>query len=353
MATLEEGGEDVLDLGLVEGSTRERGRSFCLAGRLCTSRQFNVYALMDVMVRAFKSRTKAVVREWGNNLLIFTFADEKDRDWVVRNQPWNFNGNLFVVKPLSGSEQPLTVTISTGSFWTRAYDILVMYQTKPGGVMEVFEPPDEHNLGSYLRFKMAVDIMKPLVRGLRIRVNAEMEFGPFLKASSLKKGRGPKVENKVFEHREDGDCALPKQQTSSFMGTLTHNVSLVNSPGHISGSELVEPSSIQSGAGSGSSSRTVDVSGLSSLPRGCEDGVGKWGVSVTNGGLSDGVGSVSVEDLAVVNPSRKGWKHSAREKANSPKMRRLDVELGERDDLGSFDFSITAVDARKLHSRDQ
>ncbi|KAL8461913.1 hypothetical protein ACS0TY_033112 [Phlomoides rotata] len=151
MTTPEEGGEDVLDLSLVEGSTRERGRSFCLAGRLCTSRQFNVYALMDVMVRAFKSRTKAVVHEWGNNLLIFTFADEKDRDWVVRNQPWNFNGNLFVVKPLSGSEQPLT----------------------PGGVLEVFEPPDEHNLGSYLRFKMAVDIMKPLVRGLRIRVNGK------------------------------------------------------------------------------------------------------------------------------------------------------------------------------------
>ncbi|KAL8513766.1 hypothetical protein ACS0TY_013031 [Phlomoides rotata] len=87
MGSPEELGEDVLDLGLVEGSIREGGVSFCLAGRLFTDRSFNMFALMEVMLKAFKSRTKVTTREWGNKLLIFTFADERDIEWVIRNQP--------------------------------------------------------------------------------------------------------------------------------------------------------------------------------------------------------------------------------------------------------------------------
>ncbi|KAL8481739.1 hypothetical protein ACS0TY_028039 [Phlomoides rotata] len=245
MASPEDVGYDVLDLGTVEGSTRERGSSYCLVGKLCTSRLFNVFALMDVMVRAFKTHTKVVVREWGKNLLIFTFTNE--RDWVVRNQPWHFDGHLFAVKPLMGSEQPSSVTVSKGSFWARAFDIPIMCQTEATLIsiahqlreLKVFEPPDGFNLSSYLWFKVAVDITKPLLRGLKLRFNGdalwvpikyeslpfycfccgvighnfkfgesydrnecpepvEMDFGPFLRASPMKKGRGPKVENKFY-----------------------------------------------------------------------------------------------------------------------------------------------------------
>ncbi|KAL8505131.1 hypothetical protein ACS0TY_016369 [Phlomoides rotata] len=84
---------------------------------------------MDVMIKAFKCRTKAHVREWGNKLLIFTFLDETDREWVIRNQPWHFDGHLFVVKSLDGSEQPSGVSITRASFWTRIYDLPIMCHT--------------------------------------------------------------------------------------------------------------------------------------------------------------------------------------------------------------------------------
>ncbi|KAL8517859.1 hypothetical protein ACS0TY_009244 [Phlomoides rotata] len=121
---------EVLDLGTIEGSIREGRGSFCLAGKLCTDRPFSMFALMDVMLKAFKSREKVIAREWGNKLLIFTFGVEKDRDWVIRNQPWHFDGNLFVVKSLDGSEQPSTFTILRASLWARAYDLPLMCQTE-------------------------------------------------------------------------------------------------------------------------------------------------------------------------------------------------------------------------------
>ncbi|KAL8552136.1 hypothetical protein ACS0TY_000996 [Phlomoides rotata] len=131
MSAPDDVGDDVLDLGCVEGSIRESRGSFCLAGKLCTDRAYNTYALMDVMIKAFiKRRTKAAVCEWGHKLLIFTFLDESDRDRVIRNQPWHFDGHLFIVKSLNGSEQPSGVSITRASFWTRVYDLPIMCHTQ-------------------------------------------------------------------------------------------------------------------------------------------------------------------------------------------------------------------------------
>ncbi|KAL8469720.1 hypothetical protein ACS0TY_032531 [Phlomoides rotata] len=104
------------------------------------------------------------------------------------------------------------------------------------GVLEVFEPLEGLNLRSYLRFKVAINITKPLLKGLKIKIRekekwilikyesllfyyfccgmidhnfrgcenydrnecpdlVEIEYGPFLKTSPMKKGCGPMVEN--------------------------------------------------------------------------------------------------------------------------------------------------------------
>ncbi|KAL8520086.1 hypothetical protein ACS0TY_010861 [Phlomoides rotata] len=246
MSSPDESGDEVLDLGRVEGSYRENRGTFCLVEKLCTERSYNMYALMDVMIKAFKCRTKAAVREWGNKLLIFTFMEESDREWVIRNQPWHFDGHLFAVKSLTGTEQPSGVQITRASFWARVYDLHIICHSeatlisiaKRIGELEVFEPPDRLNLGYYLCFKVSIDITKPLMRVLPIKLKGEdlwipikyealpfycfcyglvghnfrgcdsydkndcpdpteMEYGPFLKASPIKKGRGPKMELKT------------------------------------------------------------------------------------------------------------------------------------------------------------
>ncbi|KAL8474312.1 hypothetical protein ACS0TY_030953 [Phlomoides rotata] len=188
MTTPDESGDDVLDLGCVEGSFRESSGSFCL--RLGDSKP--ALALRWPLVRC------------------------EILDW---------------------EEQPSGVSITRASFWARVYDLPIMCHTEATlisiaeriGDLEVFEPPDGLNLGYYLRFKVSIDITKPLLRGLPIKLKGEklwipikyealpyycfccglvghnfrgcdsydkndyrdpteMEYGPFLKASSIKKG---------------------------------------------------------------------------------------------------------------------------------------------------------------------
>ncbi|KAL8515491.1 hypothetical protein ACS0TY_014249 [Phlomoides rotata] len=175
MSSPKESGGEVLDLGDIEGSIWESMVSFYLAGKLFTEWTYNTFALMDVMLKAFKSRTRIAVRKWGNKLLIFTFSDEKDREWVIRNQPWHFDGHLFIIKKLDGSKQPSTMVLSNASFWSRAYDLPIMCHT---------EPPRGLNVGSYLRFKVVIDVTKPLIKGLKVRVRVVEQWIP-IKYESL------------------------------------------------------------------------------------------------------------------------------------------------------------------------
>ncbi|KAL8524703.1 hypothetical protein ACS0TY_014347 [Phlomoides rotata] len=113
--------DGVLDLGGEDRNqaSRRLPSPVCLVGRVFSDKPVNSFALMDVMIKAFRVNGSLTVRDWGNGLLIFMFDLEEDRRWVLRNQPWHFDNALFAIKPLSGREQPSAVTFSTSAFWIR------------------------------------------------------------------------------------------------------------------------------------------------------------------------------------------------------------------------------------------
>ncbi|KAL8534179.1 hypothetical protein ACS0TY_010255 [Phlomoides rotata] len=65
----------------------EKSKSICLVGRPCSGKSINVFALMEVMTRAFRPKGKLTTRDWGNGMIIFFFDSFSDWDCVVRNQP--------------------------------------------------------------------------------------------------------------------------------------------------------------------------------------------------------------------------------------------------------------------------
>ncbi|KAL8527962.1 hypothetical protein ACS0TY_005684 [Phlomoides rotata] len=129
---------EVLDLG--GGGFDQTRRGFlepvCLVGKLISGKSVNSYALTEVMIKAFRAKGKLNARDWGNGMLIFSFELGEDREWVIRNQPWHFDNALFAIKPLSGREQPLGISLTLASFWIRVYDLplLTARETRSGGV---------------------------------------------------------------------------------------------------------------------------------------------------------------------------------------------------------------------------
>lgn len=114
---------------------------------------------------------------------MFSFDREDDRDWVIQNQPWHFDGNLFAIKILTGSEQPSLVHFSSTPFWMRAHDLPLACWSESVirsiaawvGPLEAFESPTDLVGTEFVRF----DITKPLLRGLKIKLGGKYAVDSF------------------------------------------------------------------------------------------------------------------------------------------------------------------------------
>ncbi|KAL8505826.1 hypothetical protein ACS0TY_016886 [Phlomoides rotata] len=105
--------EPILDLGDIGLADRRRHvpTSVCLVGKICSDKSHNVFAVIDVMPKAFRPKGKFTARDWGWGVLIFSFVLREDRDWVLRNQPLHFDGCLFAIKPMTLNYFPLCLGV--------------------------------------------------------------------------------------------------------------------------------------------------------------------------------------------------------------------------------------------------
>lgn len=150
-------------------------------------RKANMYAVIDIMTKSFGPKNKLTAQEWGKGMVLFSFDSPVDRDWVIRNQPWHFNDTLFAIKPLTGTKQPSSIQITMASFWVRTHDLSMDCRTEEiitaivgkAGTLECYEKPSNEDLNEFVRFKVEINIEKPLVRGIHTKLNGIGMWIPF------------------------------------------------------------------------------------------------------------------------------------------------------------------------------
>lgn len=172
--------EEVIDLDGVVNEDHEEGQinTVCMVGRLALEKGHNTYYLLDVMRKAWRVKKNFSAREWGKNLYLFRFGSKGEMDWVLKKQPWHFDNHLFVIAPLMGSEQPSSINLIHASFWIRAYDLPINCLNKRTaqvladrmGSFEEMDTNIDDYVGNFLRFKVAIDISKPLLRRLTLKL---------------------------------------------------------------------------------------------------------------------------------------------------------------------------------------
>ncbi|KAH6761714.1 hypothetical protein C2S52_019147 [Perilla frutescens var. hirtella] len=142
-------------------------------------------------------------------------------EWILRNQTWHFDKQLFVIAPLVGNEQPFLIKLTRASFWIRAYDLPVNCLNKKTakaladrvGIFVYMDGHLDNYVGSYLRFKAVVDVTLPLLRGLTIKLAENRMWIP-LKYESIPafcfncgiighQMKSCTAEKKVYQHIED------------------------------------------------------------------------------------------------------------------------------------------------------
>ncbi|KAJ8426626.1 hypothetical protein Cgig2_016069 [Carnegiea gigantea] len=186
--------------------------SLYLLGRLHTSNSFNLRAMKSVLRNVWKPSKGLVMRDLDSNLFIFQFFFAADRDFVLNEGPWAFDGYILLLKQITRLEVPSEVEFRSGHFWVKAYDILEKKQTTSfaqvlASNISEFASCDETTMfgvDKALCFRVDIDISKPLRRGIYIKASEghdNLQYGIWLRASP-RKSQSCNAKTKLLEKKK-------------------------------------------------------------------------------------------------------------------------------------------------------
>lgn len=161
----------VTDVGEAIGASHPS--DFWLVGKVVTQHSFNTRAFKTTLAQVWKVKHGVEIREVGRNLFTFRFFDERDRSWVLKQGPWNFDRFLIAIQIFDPQENPSEVSLERVPFWIRVHDLPLALRTEAvaksigeslGGFL-AWDRNEENRLGSFLRFRAQIKVTCPLRRG--------------------------------------------------------------------------------------------------------------------------------------------------------------------------------------------
>ncbi|KAJ8425990.1 hypothetical protein Cgig2_007804 [Carnegiea gigantea] len=149
-----------------------------LIRKLYTTYSFNIGAIKSTLKNAWKLARELVIKEHDRNLFIFQFSCKADKEAVLNEGPWAFDGHTLPLKEVTGLERYSEVSSDTARFWVKVYDVAGLKRTKGfaeclANTIGKFVSVDEEHLVGFdksLNFVADISIHKPLRRGIRVKV---------------------------------------------------------------------------------------------------------------------------------------------------------------------------------------
>ncbi|XP_057426370.1 uncharacterized protein LOC130719778 [Lotus japonicus] len=182
---------EVLDLGS-ETETNDPLQN-TVVGKMWTTESYNVKAFKATMLNIWKTRGAVEIVDLEKNLFSFKFETQRDRDLILKGQPWTFDGHVLALQQISGGEQPSEICPHSCPIWVRIYDLPLNLRNEPsirkigGSLGEVLEydKSEECLRGKYARVRVKVDLLKPLKRGSPIQIATNKKGRIFFKYERL------------------------------------------------------------------------------------------------------------------------------------------------------------------------
>lgn len=170
--------EEIIVCEEEEDDTISEQLMLCLVGKLLTSNPFSVEAMKNTMRAAWRLSKGMVVREIDSKVFIFQFFSLADKQKVMEDGLWTFDGAPLILKEVEEGIQPSELVFDTVRIWVKAEDVPLNKRTKAmavtiakslGSFVE-YDENDPIGWSKYMRFRVDLRLDKPLRRGMRIGV---------------------------------------------------------------------------------------------------------------------------------------------------------------------------------------
>jgi len=97
--------------------------SLCLWGKVLTDNYFNANAMKNIFKNVLKLSKGVIIRDLDKNLFAFQFFSATDKGFVLNKGPWAFDGDILILKELSGFGQPSKIQFTKAHLWVKAMDV--------------------------------------------------------------------------------------------------------------------------------------------------------------------------------------------------------------------------------------
>ncbi|KAL2957321.1 hypothetical protein AAZX31_18G140200 [Glycine max] len=81
-----------------------------MVGKLLTTNSYNVRAFKTTMANVWKAKGELEIKD-------------SDMEKLVRNDPWNFDQRILILKDLNPQESPKNIDLRWCHFWLQGEDI--------------------------------------------------------------------------------------------------------------------------------------------------------------------------------------------------------------------------------------
>ncbi|CAN0922014.1 hypothetical protein LINGRAHAP2_LOCUS32889 [Linum grandiflorum] len=103
--------------------------SFMLVGRMLTSRNISVSTMKGATRQPWTKAGEVDIRNEGDNIFVFTFAEERLRDIVWSKRPWVIANSFLNLKKWDGCGEPRNIPFHTAEMWIHVHSLPQIYKS--------------------------------------------------------------------------------------------------------------------------------------------------------------------------------------------------------------------------------
>lgn len=97
--------------------------SRCLVGRLGVPKNLNKETFIAVLLRIWQPAGNVLFKEVQENLWLFEFAKECDKQRVLAGRPWTCNSTLLILNELGGRLAPSQMEFWQSPIWVQIHNM--------------------------------------------------------------------------------------------------------------------------------------------------------------------------------------------------------------------------------------
>ncbi len=145
-------------------------------GKIISSRYFLQFVVQEIAEKAWKTSHPIQVSKIDENIFLFSFGHEVDRQLAFNQRPWTIKGAHLVLKPCAPELSCHELDFTKSTFWVQIHGLPMLWKTKDnidkigqkiGYVLDIdliSEPFIQWR--KFVRVRVELDTTKPLKKGL-------------------------------------------------------------------------------------------------------------------------------------------------------------------------------------------